>query len=285
MNKILNIENLCVSFGGIKALQGVSFHVDEGTVTALIGPNGAGKTTVFNCVTGFYKAQSGTLEFEGKKGKVSISKLLGATFKWTQLFSPIGLMDWFKFNVLGGSHLVAKNGIARTFQNIRLFKEMTVLENLLVAQHQDVSKNVLASLLNLNSFTAKEARALEKGMELLRFFSLEDYQDRLAGELSYGLQRRLEIARALCINPKLICLDEPAAGLNPNETADLSELILKIRRDFKVTVFVIEHDMSMVMKISDHIVVLDHGQVIARGTPLEVKSNRAVISAYLGEEE
>lgn len=285
MNRILSIENLCVSFGGIKALQGVSFHVDEGTVTALIGPNGAGKTTVFNCVTGFYKAQSGSLEFEGKQGKVNISKLLGATFKWTQLFTPSGFRDWLKYSVFGGSHLVAKNGIARTFQNIRLFKDMTVLENLLVAQHQKVSKNVLASLLNLDSFTSKETQALEQGQELLRFFSLENYQDRLAGELSYGLQRRLEIARALCINPRLICLDEPAAGLNPNETADLSALILKIRKDFKVTVFVIEHDMSMVMKISDHIVVLDHGQVIARGTPLEVKSNRAVISAYLGEEE
>lgn len=284
MKKLLNIENLCVSFGGIKALQGVTFDVEEGTITALIGPNGAGKTTVFNCVTGFYKAQSGRLEFEGKHCKVDISKLLGTTFRWQQLFSPKGIKDWLRYNVFGGSHLVAQCGIARTFQNIRLFKEMTVLENLLVAQHQNVSKNVLASLLNLNSFTTKENQALQRGLDLLEIFSLGEYRDRLAGELSYGMQRRLEIARALCIHPKLICLDEPAAGLNPNETADLSALIMKIRRDFNVTVFVIEHDMSMVMKISDHIVVLDHGKVIARGTPEEVKSNRAVISAYLGEE-
>ncbi len=284
MKKLLKIENLCVSFGGIKALQGVTFDVVEGTITALIGPNGAGKTTVFNCVTGFYKAQSGQLEFEGKSHKVDISKLLGSTFHWQQLFSPKGLKDWLRYNVFGGSHLVAQSGIARTFQNIRLFKDMTVLENLLVAQHQNVSKNVLASLFGLNSFTTKENQALERGLELLEIFSLGEYRDRLAGELSYGMQRRLEIARALCIHPKLICLDEPAAGLNPNETADLSALIMKIRRDFNVTVFVIEHDMSMVMKISDHIVVLDHGKVIARGTPEEVKSNRTVISAYLGEE-
>jgi len=284
MKKLLNIENLCVSFGGIKALQGVSFDVEQGTITALIGPNGAGKTTVFNCVTGFYKAQSGCLEFQGKHHEVEISKLLGASFRWRQLLTPTGIKDWLRYNVFGGSHLVAQSGIARTFQNIRLFKDMTVLENLLVAQHQNVSKNVVASLLNLNSFVSKENQALQRGLDLLETFSLGEYRDRLAGELSYGLQRRLEIARALCIEPKLICLDEPAAGLNPNETAALSELILKIRQDFKVTVFVIEHDMSMVMKISDHIVVLDHGKVIARGTPADVKSNRAVISAYLGED-
>lgn len=285
MNELLKIEKLCVSFGGIRALHEVSFGIRSGSVTALIGPNGAGKTTVFNCVTGFYRAQAGKLIFSGKFGDVEISKLLGDSFTWGSLLSLKGVSDWIHYNVFGGSHVVALHGIGRTFQNIRLFKDLTVKENLLVALHKEVSKNIISSLLKTKHFLKLEQQAEQKALDFLKIFELDSYQDHLAGELSYGLQRRLEIARALCTQPKLVCLDEPAAGLNPNETADLSALIKKIRDDFKVTVFVIEHDMSMVMNISDHIIVLDHGQVIAQGKPMEIKSNHAVIAAYLGVEE
>jgi branched-chain amino acid transport system ATP-binding protein len=285
MTELLKIEKLCVSFGGIRALHEVSFGITTGSVTALIGPNGAGKTTVFNCVTGFYRAQAGKLVFKGKFGNIEISKLLGQTFAWYSLFSLSGISNWLRYNVLGGSHLVALHGIGRTFQNIRLFKDLTVKENLLVALHKEVSKNILASFFRTKNFLRLEQQAEQKAMDWLKIFELDAYQNHLAGELSYGLQRRLEIARALCTQPKLICLDEPAAGLNPNETADLSALIKRIRDEFKVTVFVIEHDMSMVMNISDHIIVLDHGQVIAQGKPMEIKANHAVIAAYLGVEE
>jgi len=281
---LLNIDGLSVSFGGIKALTDVGFTVAEGSITALIGPNGAGKTTVFNCITGFYRAEKGHIWFKGKKSPVEISRLLGGRSNKSEAWSLRGFLSSRWCSIIGGSHLVARCGVARTFQNIRLFRDMTVLENLMVAQHDRVSKNILGACFKTKGFLAKENDAIDRAERWLEVFQLFDHRDRLAGELSYGLQRRLEIARAMCIEPKLICLDEPAAGLNPNETAELSLLIKRLRTEFNVTVFVIEHDMSMVMTISDRIIVLDRGQVIAEGKPEEIKKNPVVISAYLGVE-
>jgi len=282
---ILDVENLSVSFGGIKALEGVNLSVKADTITALIGPNGAGKTTVFNCLTGFYKASGGNIYFNGKKGRVRINTILGEAFHVSDFWTPSSLFKRLFFKMFGGSHLVARNGVARTFQNIRLFKDMTVIENLLVAQHEKVSKNLISGILQTKNFAAKERKAVETCYHWLKVVGIEDYDNRLAGELPYGVQRRLEIARALCIDPKIICLDEPAAGLNPQETADLSDLILRLRNDFGFTIFVIEHDMSMVMKISDEIFVLDHGVVISSGKPEEIKKDPRVLEAYLGNDE
>lgn len=282
---LLTVDNLSVNFGGIKALDGASLTVDKGTITALIGPNGAGKTTVFNCLTGFYKASGGDIYFDGKKSLIRVNTILGEAFSAKDLINPTQFLKKLYYKSLGGSHLVARAGIARTFQNIRLFREMSVLENLLVAQHQSVSRNLIAGILGLSSFKQKERAALENCYHWLNVLGIAEYDKRLAGELPYGVQRRLEIARALCTGPKIICLDEPAAGLNPQETADLSELILKLKNQFGLTVFIIEHDMSMVMKISDHIFVLDHGVIISNGSPDEVKKDPKVLKAYLGQEE
>ena len=282
---LLTVDNLSVNFGGIKALDGASLTVDKGTITALIGPNGAGKTTVFNCLTGFYKASGGDIYFDGKKSLIRVNTILGEAFSAKDFINPTQFLKKLYYKSLGGSHLVARAGIARTFQNIRLFREMSVLENLLVAQHQSVSRNLIAGILGLSSFKQKERAALENCYHWLNVLGIAEYDKRLAGELPYGVQRRLEIARALCTGPKIICLDEPAAGLNPQETADLSELILKLKNQFGLTVFIIEHDMSMVMKISDHIFVLDHGVIISNGSPDEVKKDPKVLKAYLGQEE
>jgi branched-chain amino acid transport system ATP-binding protein len=282
---ILDVNNLSVSFGGIKALEGVNLSVKKDTITALIGPNGAGKTTVFNCLTGFYKASGGDVFFEGKKGRVRINTILGESFELKDFLNPPKFLKRLFYKMFGGSHLVARSGVARTFQNIRLFKEMTVLENLLVAQHEKVSKNIITGILGTKGFKEKERKAIETCYHWLKVVGIEDYDKRLAGELPYGVQRRLEIARALCISPKIICLDEPAAGLNPQETSDLSDLILRLRKEFGFTIFVIEHDMSMVMKISDEIFVLDHGVVISSGKPEEIKKDPKVLEAYLGTDD
>lgn len=282
---ILKVDDLSVSFGGIKALEGVNLEVKKETITALIGPNGAGKTTVFNCITGFYKASGGDIFFEGKKGGVRINTVLGENFELSDALNPKILLRKLYYKMFGGSYLVARSGVARTFQNIRLFKDMTVLENLLVAQHERVSKNLITGVLGTKGFKKKEEEALKNAYHWLQVLGISEYDSRIAGELPYGVQRRLEIARALCIDPKIICLDEPAAGLNPQETADLSELVIRLKNEFGYTIFIIEHDMSMVMKISDEIFVLDHGVIIASGTPEEVKTNPKVLSAYLGEEE
>lgn len=261
---ILDVQGLCVQFGGIKALNGVTFDVKEGSVTAIIGPNGAGKTTVFNCITGFYKASEGDIVFRNGSQVYDVPKMIDT---------------WF-----GGSHSIASKGIARTFQNIRLFDEMTAIENLLVAQHNSLNRNILSGFFRLNSFKKSESQALNTAKKWLEIMGLLEDANRPAGELPYGHQRRLEIARAMCTDAKLICLDEPAAGLNHKETKELSDLILSLRNDHNVTVLVIEHDMALVMEVSDHIVVLDHGQVIAKGDPKEVRENPKVIAAYLGEE-
>lgn len=262
---ILRVENLTRKFGGIVANNNVNFNVAQGSITALIGPNGAGKTTVFNCITGFYRVSSGKIHISHGKRTVEVGELLSKPFT-------------------GGSYLVARAGIARTFQNIRLFKDMTVIENLLVAQHLSVDSNLLRGMFANNSFLQRENQALDLAHHWLDIMELSEYANRLAGELSYGRQRRLEIARSMCTSPRLICLDEPAAGLNPRETEQLSDLIQTLRADHNVTVLLIEHDMGLVMDISDHIVVLDYGQVIAAGDSEAIRNSPEVIAAYLGTE-
>ncbi|MBF0187838.1 MAG: ATP-binding cassette domain-containing protein [Magnetococcales bacterium] len=283
---MLTVSELSMRFGGIQALKDVHFSVPEQSITALIGPNGAGKTTVFNCVTGFYRATSGTIRLAATEGgHYDLIKILGTPFQSSDLLNPTAFAHRLYYKLFGGSHQVTRRGVARTFQNVRLFREMTVVENLLVAQHQQLNRNVLAGLFNAKSYLTSEKRALEKARRWLNAFDLLDDANRLAGELPYGHQRRLEIARAMCTDPRIICLDEPAAGLNPNETDELNGLIRMLRDQHGVTVLLIEHDMSLVMDISDHVVVLDHGEVIASGDPWEIQNNPTVLEAYLGVEE
>lgn len=265
-NNLLTVKNLGMRFGGIQALSGVNFSIATGSISALIGPNGAGKTTVFNCITGFYLPNEGSMELTVQGQPQDLGKVICS-------------------GLFGGSHRVARIGIARTFQNIRLFREMTVLENLLVAQHQRLNHNLLSGFMRTPGYRKAEQTAIDNAMRWLGVVGLRDCVNRLAGTLPYGHQRRLEIARAMCTKPRLICLDEPAAGLNPHETEELSALIRQLRQDHKVTVLLIEHDMGLVMGLSDHIVVLDHGKVIAMGSAQEVTSAPAVILAYLGVDE
>jgi len=280
--EILKVENLSMRFGGLLAVNGVGLTVKEKQVVALIGPNGAGKTTVFNCLTAFYKASGGKIELNVRGKQTNVIQLLGERFKATDFVSPKSFASRVFYKMFGGTHLVNRAGLARTFQNIRLFKEMSVVENLLVAQHMWVNRNMLAGILNTKGYRKAESDALDHAFYWLEVVDLVDCANRLAGELSYGQQRRLEIARAMCTRPQIICLDEPAAGLNPQETEALSAMIRLLRDEHDLTVVLIEHDMGMVMSISDHIVVLDHGKKIGDGTPDEVRNNPEVISAYLG---
>lgn len=263
---ILKVQGLTRRFGGIIANDNISFNVAQGSITALIGPNGAGKTTVFNCITGFYRASAGRILICDGPETAEVGALLRRPFT-------------------GGSYLVARAGVARTFQNIRLFKDMTALENLLVAQHQRVDNNLFRGMVANDRFLKQESESVERAYNWLEIMELADYANRPAGELSYGRQRRLEIARSMCTSPRLICLDEPAAGLNPRETEQLSELIVALRSEHGVTVLLIEHDMGLVMDISDHIIVLDYGRVIAAGDAQAIQNSPEVIAAYLGTEE
>ena len=261
---ILTCEHLTMRFGGLIAVDDLSFAAGRGDVTAIIGPNGAGKTTVFNCLTGFYKPTEGMLTMRRRDG---------STYLLERMFD-------FKIS--------AEAKIARTFQNIRLFSGMTVLENLLVAQHLPLmraSAFSIAGLFGLSRYTNAQKAAIERAKHWLDKIDLTDRADDPAGDLPYGAQRRLEIARAMCTVPELLCLDEPAAGLNPRESADLNKLLLDIRDTENASVLLIEHDMSVVMEISDHVIVLDYGKKISDGTADFVKNDPAVIAAYLGVED
>jgi branched-chain amino acid transport system ATP-binding protein len=260
---LLEVEHLSMRFGGLVAVDDLSFVAREREITAIIGPNGAGKTTVFNCLTGFYRPSVGRLRL--KRG--------GRDFLLER-------MDGFR--------IAREAGVARTFQNIRLFAGMTVLENLVVAQHNRLMRASLYSvggLLGLPRYRRAEAAAVEKARAWLDRIGLVERADQPAGSLPYGGQRRLEIARAMCGDPVLLCLDEPAAGLNAHESAELNRLLLAIRDDYSIGVLLIEHDMSVVMGISDHVVVLDYGRKISAGAPAAVRRDPAVIKAYLGEDE
>ena len=262
VTELLRVEHLTMKFGGLVAIDDLSFSATQGEITAIIGPNGAGKTTIFNCLTGFYKPTVGRLTFS----------VLGR--------DPVYLerMEGFR---------IARAGVARTFQNIRLFPAMSVLENLIVAQHNELMRASLfsvAGLFGLSRYRDAESDAVKFASQWLDRIGLLPDADRQAGELPYGDQRRLEIARAMCSKPTLLCLDEPAAGLNRNESAALNELLRNIRDTYGIGILLIEHDMSVVMNISDHIVVLDYGKKISDGSPVSVRHDPRVIRAYLGEE-
>ena len=262
---LLSVEHLTMKFGGLIAVDDVSFSVEQGAIHALIGPNGAGKTTVFNCLTGFYKPTVGRITLHSPEAQTP-----------------------FLLEQMDDYRIVREAKVVRTFQNIRTFPKMSVLENLMVAQHNHLMRAsgwTFLGLLGAPSFRHAEAESVERAEYWIGRTGLTDYADKEAGALPYGEQRRLEIARAMCCDPVLLCLDEPAAGLNPSETEELSELIGYIRDHHHISVLLIEHDMSMVMGVSDHIVVLDYGQKIAEGGPEAVRNDPAVVQAYLGSDD
>ena len=272
---VLRMENITMQFGGVVAVNNLSLDVPQGQIVALIGPNGAGKTTAFNCVTGVYQPTNGRVEF---MGQTMICSHPTGKMKKTYLGSDKDKFASEKIVNPTPDHVV-QLGIARTFQNIRLWKSMTVFENVLVAKHMRAKQNVFSAIFRLNA--KEEARMRAETMELLKEQGLEQYKDEIATSLPYGLQRRLEIARALATEPKLLLLDEPAAGMNPQETQELADYIREIRDKHNLTVLLIEHHMDLVMKISDYIYVIDFGSEIARGVPKDVQHNKRVIEAYL----
>ncbi len=250
---LLQATGLSMRFGGLLAVNGVALTVNQGQVVSMIGPNGAGKTTLFNCLTGFYRPSAGTILLDGEP----IQGLAG--------------------------HQIARKGVVRTFQNVRLFKEMTAVENLLVAQHRHLNTNFLSGLFKTPAFRRSEREAMDYAEHWLEAVNLREFANRPAGTLAYGQQRRLEIARCMMTRPRILMLDEPAAGLNPRETDDLKALIGVLRSEHNATVLLIEHDMKLVMSISDHIVVINQGTPLADGTPEQIRDNPDVIKAYLGE--
>jgi len=271
---ILSMHHITMQFGGVVAVNDLSLKVDEGEIVALIGPNGAGKTTAFNCVTGIYEPTNGKIVFNDET--ILASSPRG---KMKKLY----LGEYAPFNikpVANTPDMITAKGIARTFQNIRLFHNLTVFDNVLIAKHMRAKQNVFSATLRLNY--KEEERMRREALELLNMQGLLQYKDDIAKSLPYGLQRRLEIARALATSPKLLLLDEPAAGMNPQETEELTDFIKQIRDDYKLTIFMIEHHMDLVMQISDRIYVLDFGKLIAEGTPEEIQNNEHVIDAYLG---
>ncbi len=274
MENILTVENVTMQFGGVVAVNNLSMKIDKGEIVALIGPNGAGKTTAFNCITGVYEPTNGRVSFMGSPivenyphGKMK--KLYGGEN-----------MGMYTKKINPTPDKITKLGIARTFQNIRLFSSMTVFDNVLTAKHMRAKQNVFSATFRLSH--SEEKRMREETEALLVEQNLFDLKDELATSLPYGLQRRLEIARALATEPKLLLLDEPAAGMNPQETLELTEFIKQIRGKYGLTILMIEHHMDLVMRISERIYVLDFGKLIAEGTPAEVQNNQRVIDAYLG---
>ena len=262
-DNLLDVENLTMKFGGLIAIDDLTFSAKKDHITSIIGPNGAGKTTVFNCLTGFYKATAGSMYLNKDNNKMDLKKF--SDFKVAQ-----------------------KAGVARTFQNIRLFPQMSVLENMMVAQHNKLmaaSGFSILGLVNSKSYLQKEKEAVEISKYWLDIIGLTNRADDNAGDLPYGDQRKLEIVRAMCIEPKLLCLDEPAAGLNPKESAELNKLLKFIKTEKKTGILLIEHDMSVVMGISDHVVVLNYGKKIFEGTAEQTKKSKEVIEAYLGVDE
>ena len=271
---VLKVENATMQFGGVVAVDNLNLEINEGEIVALIGPNGAGKTTAFNVVTGVYQPTNGAVWFNGEKiienhpqGKMKKLYKGQHNGEYTQVLAPT-------------PDKITKLGMARTFQNIRLWKSQTVFDNVLIAKHCRTTSNVFSATFRLNRKEEKEQR--EEVMKLLEIVGLADVKDELATSLPYGKQRRLEIARALAAEPQLLLLDEPAAGMNPQETDELTAFIGEIRDRFKLTIFLIEHHMNLVMGISDRIYVLDFGKLIAEGTPAEIQNNKRVIDAYLG---
>ena len=272
---VLHVENITMQFGGVVAVNNLSLDIPEGKIVALIGPNGAGKTTAFNCITGVYEPTNGLVTFMGEpivrnhpQGKMK------KTYKGQNADKYLGKI------ISNTPDKITKQGIARTFQNIRLWKSMTVYENVLIAKHMNAKQNVFSATFRGNA--KEEKRMREETMELLKEQGLDKFKDELATSLPYGLQRRLEIARALATDPKLLLLDEPAAGMNPQETLELAQFITEIRKKYNLTIFLIEHHMDLVMKISDYIYVIDFGSEIAQGVPSEIQNNQRVIDAYLG---
>ena len=274
---VLKVENATMQFGGVVAVNNLNMEINEGEIVALIGPNGAGKTTAFNVITGVYQPTNGAVWFNGEKiienqpqGKMKKLYKGEHNGDYTQTLAPT-------------PDKITKLGMARTFQNIRLWKSQTVFNNVLIAKHCRATSNVFSATFRLNK--KEEAKQREEVLELLKIVGLDDVKDELATSLPYGKQRRLEIARALAAEPTLLLLDEPAAGMNPQETDELTAFIGELRDKFKVTILLIEHHMNLVMDISDRIYVLDFGKLIAEGTPAEIQSNQRVIDAYLGVAE
>ena len=274
---VLHVENVTMQFGGVVAVNNLSMDINEGEIVALIGPNGAGKTTTFNCITGVYEPTNGRVDYMGKtivenypSGKMKRAYAGENNGKYTK-------------KIVRTPDKITQLGIARTFQNIRLFKSQSVFNNVLIAMHMRRTSNVFTATFRLN--LKEEHRMRDEAMELLKIVGLDGVADELATSLPYGQQRRLEIVRALATHPKLLLLDEPAAGMNPQETEELGRFIQDIKEKFKLTVFMIEHHMNLVMGISDRIYVIDFGKQIAEGTPKEVRDNPAVIAAYLGVDE
>ncbi|MBB3934579.1 ABC transporter ATP-binding protein [Aureimonas phyllosphaerae] len=283
---VLTVEHLTMRFGGLVAINDLSFEVGRGDITALIGPNGAGKTTVFNCVTGFYKPTEGRIALRRGTG-IGQDEVVALTRTGAQSRKVSG-GEVFLLERMSDFRITEVAGVARTFQNIRLFGGMTVFENLLVAQHNKLmaaSGFTVGGLLGLPGYRRAKEAAQDRAVDWLKRTALLHRADDPAADLSYGDQRRLEIARAMCTDPVLLCLDEPAAGLNPRESAELNTLLRSLRDDFGVSILLIEHDMGVVMEISDHVVVLDYGTKISDGTAHAVRNDPRVIAAYLGVDD